>query len=117
MQMRDVYVIGAARTAIGKLGGALSGMTSVELGKAAVLEALRRARVEPSEVGELVMGQVIQAGAGMNPARQVSLLAGIPVTVPAYTVNMVCASGMKAVALAAGAVAAGEAEIVVAGGM
>jgi len=115
--MRDVYVIGAARTAIGKLGGALAGMTAVELGRTAVLEGLRRARIEPAEVGELIMGQVIQAGAGMNPARQVSLLAGLPVTVPAFTVNMVCASGMKAVALAARAVAAGEAEIVVAGGM
>ena len=98
--MRDVYVIGAARTAIGKLGGALAGMSAVELGKAAVLEGIRRARIEPSEVSELVMGQVIQAGSGLNPARQVSLLAGIPVTVPAFTVNMVCASGMKAVVLA-----------------
>jgi acetyl-CoA C-acetyltransferase len=115
--MRDVYVIGAARTAIGKLGGALAGISAVELGKAAVLEAIRRARVQPMDVNELVMGQVIQAGSGMNPARQVSLLAGIPVAVPAFTVNMVCASGMKAVALAARAVAAGEAEIVVAGGM
>jgi acetyl-CoA C-acetyltransferase len=115
--MRDVYVIGAARTAIGKLGGALSAMSAVELGKAAVLDGMRRARIQPSEVSELVMGQVIQAGAGMNPARQVSLLAGIPVAVSAFTVNMVCASGMKAVALAARAVATGEAEIVVAGGM
>jgi len=117
MEMRDVYVIGAVRTAIGKLGGALAGMSAVELGKAVVLEGMRRARIEPSEVSELVMGQVIQAGSGLNPARQVSLLSGIPVTVPAFTVNMACASGMKAVTLAAWAVAAGEAEIVVAGGM
>jgi acetyl-CoA C-acetyltransferase len=115
--MRDVYVIGAARTAIGKLGGALAAMSAVELGTAAVLEGMRRARIEPTEVSELIMGQVIQEGAGMNPARQVSLLAGVPVSVPAFTVNMVCASGMKAVALAAQAVAAGEAEIVMAGGM
>jgi acetyl-CoA C-acetyltransferase len=115
--MRDVYILGAARTPIGKFGGSLAGFSAVELGKIAVLEAMRRARVEPASVGELIMGQVIQAGAGSNPARQVSLLAGIPVTIPSFTVNMVCASGMKAFALAARAVAAGEADIAVAGGM
>jgi acetyl-CoA C-acetyltransferase len=115
--MRDVYVLGAARTAIGRLGGALAGMSAVEIARPAVQEAMHRAGVQPAEVDELVMGQVLQAGAGSNPARQLSLLAGIPVTVSAYTVNMVCASGMKAVSLGARAVAAEEAEIVVAGGM
>jgi acetyl-CoA C-acetyltransferase len=115
--MREVYIVAAVRTAIGRLGGALSGMSAVELARPAVQEALRRAGVLPADVGELIMGQVLQAGAGLNPARQVSLLSGIPVTVPAYTVNMACASGMKAVALAARSVSDGEAEVVVAGGM
>ncbi len=115
--MRDVYIVGAARTAIGRIGGALGGVSAVELGKAAMAEALRRSGLPAAEVGELVMGQVVQAGAGSNPARQVALMAGLPVGVPSFTVNMVCASGMKAVALAARTVASGEAEITVAGGM
>jgi len=115
--MRDVVIAGAVRTAIGKLGGTLAGVPVVELGKVVVTEALRRAGVPGEDVDEVIMGQVLQTGAGINPARQVGILSGIPVTTPAFTVNKVCASGMKAVALGALSIAAGENEIVVAGGM
>ena len=115
--MRDVVIAGAVRTAIGKFCGRLADVPVVELGKAVVTESLRRAGLSPGDPDELIMGNVIQAGAGINPARQVALLAAFPVTTPAYTVNKVCASGMKAVTLAALSIAAGESEIIVAGGM
>ena len=115
--MREVIIAGAVRTAIGKFGGALAEVSAVELGAVVVGEALRRAEIAPEDVDEVIMGHVLQGGAGLNPARQAALLSGIPVTVPAYTVNKVCASGMKAVALAALSVASGERNIVVAGGM
>ena len=115
--MQDVVIAGAVRTAIGKLRGAFAEISVVELGRAVVMESLRRTGISPNEVNELIMGHVLQAGNGLNPARQVALKAGLPVTVPAYTVNKVCASGMKAVALGAMAVASGEHAIVVAGGM
>ena len=115
--MREVIIAGAVRTAIGKFGGALADVPAVELGAVVVGEALRRAEIAPEDVDEVIMGHVLQGGAGLNPARQAALLSAIPVTVPAYTVNKVCASGMKAVALAALSVASGERNIVVAGGM
>jgi acetyl-CoA C-acetyltransferase len=115
--MREVVIAGATRTPIGKFGGALAEASAVELGAAAVREALKRAGVPAESVNEVIMGHVLQAGAGLNPARQVALMSGMPVAVPAYTVNKVCASGMKAVALGALSIAAGESEIVVAGGM
>jgi len=115
--MREVVIAGAVRTAIGKFGGMLASVPATELGRVVVEEAMKRAGVAPQEVGEVIMGQVIQAGAGLNPARQVALMAGIPVSVPAYTVNKVCASGLKAVALGALSIASGENEVVVAGGM
>jgi acetyl-CoA C-acetyltransferase len=115
--MREVVIAGAVRTAIGKFGGALAEVPATQLGAAVVREALARAGVPGDAVGEVVFGHVIQAGAGLNPARQVLLGAGLPVTVPGFTVNKVCASGLKAVALAAQAVACGEHDIVVAGGM
>ena len=115
--MRDVYIASAVRTAIGKLCGALAGFSAVDLGTIAVREAIARAGVSPEDIDQVVMGQAVQAGAGSNPARQVSLLSGIPVSVPSYTVNMVCGSGMKAVSLGALAIRTGEAEIVAAGGM
>jgi acetyl-CoA C-acetyltransferase len=115
--MREVVIAGAVRTAIGKFGGALAEAPAVELGAAAVREALRRAGLPAESVNEVIMGHVLQAGAGLNPARQVALMSGMPVTVPAYTVNKVCASGMKAVALGALSITAGESETVVAGGM
>ena len=115
--MRPVIIASAARTAIGRFGGTLANVSAVELGTVVVKEALRRAGVAPGEVGEVILGQVLQAGEGLNPARQVSLKSGIPVSVPAYTVNKVCASGTKAVTLGALSIAAGEQEVVVAGGM
>ena len=115
--MRPVVIASAVRTAIGKFGGTLASVPVVELGSVVVREALRRAGVAPPEVGEVILGQVLQAGAGLNPARQVSLASGLPVSVPAYTVNKVCASSLKAVALAALSIAAGEQDVVVAGGM
>lgn len=115
--MRDVVIAGAVRTAIGRFGGALTGVTAVELGTLVVDAALQRTPLQPADVDQVILGHVVQAGCGLNTARQVALRAGMPVSVPAFTVNMVCASGLKAVALAAQAIAAGEAEVVVAGGM
>ena len=115
--MRDIVITGAVRTAIGKFGGSLADIPVTELGAVVVKEAMRRARISPGEVDEVVMGHVIQAGAGLNAARQVALVSGLPISTPAYTVNKVCASGLKAVALGAQSIASGENEIVVAGGM
>jgi len=115
--MRDVVIVGPVRIAIGKFGGTLAEVPVTELGAIVVKEAMRRARIAPEEVDEVVMGHVIQAGAGLNSARQVALISGLPISTPAYTVNKVCASGMKAVALGAVSIASGENEIVVAGGM
>ena len=115
--MRDVVIAGPVRTAIGKFGGALADVPVVELGSAVVSETLKRSGIPPQDVDEIIMGNVLQAGVGANPARQVALNAGLPITTPAYTVNKVCASGMKAVALGALAVASGECDIIVAGGM
>ncbi len=115
--MREVVIAGAVRTAIGKFGGSLAEVPPVELGATVARAALARAGVPAGELGEVIFGHVIQAGAGLNPARQVALRAGVPVRVPAYTVNKVCASGMKAVALGAQAIACGEHDVVLAGGM
>ena len=115
--MQDVVIAGAARTAIGGFGRTLAGVPAVRLGSAVVCEALKRAGIPCEDVDEVIMGQVLQAGAGLNGARQVALLSGMPVTVPAFTVNKVCASGMKAVSLATQSIASGESEIIVAGGM
>jgi len=115
--MRDVVIAAPLRTAIGKFGGGLSDVPVVELGSIVVSESLKLADISPKDVDEVIMGHVLQAGIGANPARQVALKAGLPITTPAYTVNKVCASGMKAVALGALAVASGECDIIVAGGM
>jgi len=115
--MRDVVIAGAVRTAIGKLSGTLSTVSVVSLGATVLKAAVERAGVESSLVDEVIMGQVIQAGAGPNPARQAVLEAGFPMGLPAYTVNKVCASGMKAVALGYLSIASGEQDMVVAGGM
>jgi acetyl-CoA C-acetyltransferase len=115
--MRDVVIAGACRTAIGTFGGALKGFSAVELGTVVVAEALKRAGAGPHVVDETIMGHVLQAGLGENPARQCSVNAGIPSESPAFTVNKVCGSGLKSVALAAQAIAAGEADVIVAGGM
>src|ERR1700735_2090526 len=115
--MRDVVIVSAARTAVGKFQGALSGMTAVQLGAVAGGEGGRRAGIDAASVEECLMGCVLPAGLGQNPARQAALQGGLADTVAAMTINMVCGSGLKAVALAAQAVMAGDAEIVVAGGM
>jgi acetyl-CoA C-acetyltransferase len=115
--MHDVVITGAVRTAIGNFNGSLTNVPVTDLGKTVVKGALTRSKVDPKEVQELIMGQVLQAGCGSNTARQVQLLSGLPISSTAYTVNKVCASGMKAVALGALSVAAGENNIVVAGGM
>jgi acetyl-CoA C-acetyltransferase len=115
--MREVTIAGACRTAIGTFGGGLKGFSAVQLGTVVIAEALKRAGVRPDAVDEIVMGHVLQAGLGENPARQCAVNAGVPIEVPAFTVNKVCGSGLKAVALGAQAIAAGEADVVVAGGM
>ncbi|MBK5205931.1 MAG: acetyl-CoA C-acetyltransferase [Polaromonas sp.] len=114
--MEDIVIVSAARTAVGKFGGALAKTPATELGSIVIREALARARIDPAQVGEVIMGQVLAAGAGQNPARQALIKAGIPIEVPAMTINAVCGSGLKAVMLAAQAVAYGDSEIVVAGG-
>ncbi|MBL8861677.1 MAG: acetyl-CoA C-acetyltransferase [Planctomycetes bacterium] len=114
--MRDVVIAAACRTPIAKFQGALSGFTAPALGALAIREALTRARIAPELVDEVIMGNVLTAGIGQNPARQAAIAAGIPNTVPSFTVNKVCGSGLKSVMLAAQAIRAGDAEIIVAGG-
>lgn len=115
--MRKAVIVGAVRTAIGSFGGALAGVTAAELGAIVIKEALKRANVNPADVNEVIMGNVLQAGLGQNPARQAAIKAGIPAEVPSTTINKVCGSGLKTVALAAQSVMLGDADIVVAGGM
>jgi acetyl-CoA C-acetyltransferase len=112
-----VYIVSAARTPIGKFGGGLSAVPATELGAIAIRAAIERAGIAPERVDEVIMGQVIQAGAGQAPARQAALTAGLPVTVGATTVNKVCGSGLKAVMIGAAAIRAGDANLIVAGGM
>jgi acetyl-CoA C-acetyltransferase len=114
--MEDIVIVSAARTAVGKFGGSLASIPAAELGAAVIREALARAKVDPAQVGEVIMGQVLAAGVGQNPARQALMKAGLPQEVPGLTINAVCGSGLKAVMLAAQAIAWGDAEIVVAGG-
>jgi acetyl-CoA C-acetyltransferase len=112
----DVYVIGMARTPIGSLNGSLCSLTAPRLGAMAIKAALERAKIQGSQVDEVIMGNVL-TGSGQAPARQAAIYAGLPVTVPCTTVNKVCASGMKAVQLGAAQIQLGYASIVVAGGM
>ncbi|WP_298992580.1 acetyl-CoA C-acetyltransferase [uncultured Pseudokineococcus sp.] len=114
---RVSVVVAGARTPMGRLQGALSSLRAVDLGAVAIRAALERAGVAASEVDQVLMGQVLQAGQGQNPARQAAAAAGVPMSVPALTVNAVCLSGLRAVALADQLVRAGEADVVVAGGM
>ncbi len=114
---QDIVIISYARTPIGSFNGTLSGIPAPKLGAIAITGALKRINLDPALVDEVYMGNVLQAGEGQAPARQASIFAGIPNTVPATTVNKVCASGMKAVSMAAQAIKAGDAEIIVAGGM
>jgi len=114
--MVDVVIVSAVRTAVGSLNGSLSSLRAHELGAVAVKEALNRANLKPEDVSEVVLGQVLCASQGQNPARQTSIKAGIPDAVPAWTVNQLCGSGLRAVALAYQAVRLGDSQIVVAGG-
>ena len=117
MSKRKVVLAGACRTAIGTMGGQLSSIPAPDLGAMAIKEALKRAGVKPEQVDEVYMGNVIQAGLGQNPARQAAINAGIPVEVPAITINVLCGSGLHCVNLAAKLIENGNADIVVAGGM
>src|ERR1700689_358806 len=115
--MNQPVILSAVRTPIGKFQGSLSSSAATELGAKAVAEVVRRAGIEPAQVDEVILGNVVQAGLGQNPARQAGLRGGLDPRVAAMTINKVCGSGLKAVGLAAQAVAVGESEIVVAGGM
>lgn len=115
--MKEVYIVSAVRTPMGSWGGSLKGFSATKLGSFAIKGALQRAGVEPSVVNEVLMGCVMQANLGQAPARQAAIFAGIPDSVPCTTVNKVCASGMKAVMQGAQAIALGDADVVVAGGM
>lgn len=115
--MSEVFIVAARRTAIGRFQGALGAVTAVDLGTAAIRAVLADAGVEPARIDHVLMGHVLAAGAGQNTARQASIRAGLPVEVPATTVNMVCGSGLEAVQLGAQAIRLGEAQLVVAGGM
>ena len=114
--MKEVVIASAVRTPIGAFGGKFKDVSAVQLGTIAAKEALKRANLEPNMVDEVIFGNVLQAGLGQSVARQVSIHAGIPVEVPSFTVNKVCGSGLKTVALAVQAILAGEADIVLAGG-
>ena len=112
--MSDVVIVSAARTPVGSFNGALSGLPAHELGKIAIQAAVERAGIAAADVQEVIMGQVLQAGAGQIPARQAAVKAGIPMNVPALTINKVCLSGLDAIALADQLIRAGEFDIVVA---
>lgn len=115
--MREVVIVGAVRTAVGKFGGTLKDVPAAELGAVVIKEALSRAKVKPEMVDEVIMGNVIQAGLGQNVTRQALIKAGLPEEVTGFTLNMVCGSGLRAVSLAAQMIKTGDADIVVAGGM
>jgi acetyl-CoA C-acetyltransferase len=114
--MQDIVIVSAARTAVGKFGGSLAKVSAPELGSIVIKEAIARAKLEADQIGEVIMGQVLTAGSGQNPARQAMMKAGVARETPALTINAVCGSGLKAVMLAAQAVSWGDSDIVVAGG-
>ena len=114
--MKEVVIVSACRTALGSFGGTLKDTPAVELGSIVVKEAVKRAGINPEQVDEVIFGNVLQAGLGQNVARQVSLKAGLPIETTAYTINIVCASGLKSVAMAASTIKAGDADIIVCGG-
>ena len=114
--MQDIVIVAAARTAVARFGGTLAKTPATELGAAVISAVLARAGLSPEQVGEVIMGQVLAAGSGQNPARQALMKAGLPKEVPGLTINAVCGSGLKAVMLAAQAVAWGDSEVVIAGG-
>ncbi|WP_431102245.1 acetyl-CoA C-acetyltransferase [Roseateles noduli] len=113
---QDIVIVAATRTPIGKFGGTLSKTPASELGAIVIQELLRRSGLQPDQINEVILGQVLTAGVGQNPARQAVIKAGLPVTVPALTINKVCGSGLKAVMLAAQAIRDGDSDIIIAGG-
>jgi acetyl-CoA C-acetyltransferase len=115
--LEDVVIVSGCRTPVGKFQGSLSDLSALQLGALAVREAVKRAKIEPARVDECIMGNVVSAGLGQNPARQAAIFGGLPPEVGAMTINKVCGSGLKAVALAAQAVQTGNSSVVVAGGM
>ena len=114
--MTDIVIVAATRTAIGKFGGALAKIPAPELGATVIRELLARAKLKPDQISEVILGQVLTAGSGQNPARQALIKAGLPSAIPAMTINKVCGSGLKAVMLAAQAIRCDDADIVIAGG-
>ena len=114
--MNDVVIVAAARTALGTFGGSLAGIPASTLGATVIKALLERSGLQPDQIDEVIMGQVLQAGVGQNPARQASIEAGLPDSTPAMTINKVCGSGLKAVHLAAQAIMCGDADIMIAGG-
>lgn len=114
--MRDVVIVSAVRTAIGSFGGALKNLNAVQIGKVAAEEAIKRAGIKASDIDEVVIGNVLSAGAGQNPARQVAMAAGVPQEVPAMTLSKVCGSGLRAVSLAAQMIKAGDSDVILCGG-
>jgi acetyl-CoA C-acetyltransferase len=116
-ELQDAVIVSAVRTAIGTYGGGLADVPAVKLGEICIRAALERADLKPGQVDEVIMGNVLQTGLGQNPARQAAVNAGLPVDIPALTINKVCGSGLKAVMLAAQAVKLGDADVIVAGGM
>ncbi|HYQ51267.1 MAG TPA: acetyl-CoA C-acyltransferase, partial [Pseudomonas sp.] len=114
--MNDVVIVAATRTAIGSFQGALATVPAVDLGAAVIKRLLEQTGLDPAQVDEVILGQVLTAGAGQNPARQAAIKAGLPYSVPALTLNKVCGSGLKALHLAAQAIRCGDAEVVIAGG-
>ncbi|MGA2795370.1 MAG: beta-ketoacyl synthase N-terminal-like domain-containing protein, partial [Roseiarcus sp.] len=114
--MSDIVIVSAARTAVGSFNGAFAAIPAHELGAASIKAALERAKVDPSEVDEVILGQVLTAGQGQNPARQAAIKAGVPQEKTAFGLNQVCGSGLRAVALGLQQIANGDAKIVVAGG-
>lgn len=116
-ELQDAVIVSAVRTAIGTYGGGLAEVPATKLGEVCIRAALQRSDLQPDKVDEVIMGNVLQAGLGQNPARQAAIFAGLPVQVPAMTINKVCGSGLKSVMLAAQAIRLGDANIIVAGGM
>jgi acetyl-CoA C-acetyltransferase len=114
--MREVVIVGAARTPIGSFGGSLASLSAIDLGKIAAKEAIKRAGIKPDDIDEVIIGNVLSAGLGQNPARQVAIGAGLPDTVPATTINKVCGSGLRAVSMAAQFIMLGDADVILAGG-
>jgi acetyl-CoA C-acetyltransferase len=113
----EAYIVGGVRTAVGRFNGSLASLDAIDLGSEVIREVTRRTSTKGDEVDEVIMGNVLQAGLGQNPARQAAIRAGLPENIPAFTVNKVCGSGLKSIALAGQAIASGEANVIVAGGM